>query len=51
MILINSSGNGVACPIDANYYKGQGERESTEREFLVMIRSAENEKIKHLLSK
>ena len=32
----NSSGNGIAGTIDAHYYKGQGEREGIEREFVVM---------------
>ena len=33
---LNSSGGGVAGTLDANYYKGQGEREGTEREFIAV---------------
>lgn len=35
--LLNSSGNGIAAPIDASYYKGQGLRQGIEREFVVII--------------
>lgn len=35
MVLINSSGNGIATTIDANYYKGCGQREGLEREFIM----------------
>ena len=28
---------GIAGTLDANYYKGQGEREGTEREYIVEI--------------
>ena len=34
--LINSSGNGIATPLDASYWKGCGERSGVEREFVVM---------------
>ena len=34
--LINSSGNDIAAPLDASYYKGQGIRQGIEREFVVM---------------
>jgi len=34
--LLNSSGNGIAAPIDASYYKGKGLRQGIEREFIVM---------------
>ena len=36
--VLNSSGDGVAAPLDASYYKGQGTRQGIEREF-VMIES------------
>lgn len=36
-LLINSSGGGIAGTLDANYFKGQGERQGTEREFVVMV--------------
>ena len=32
----NSSGDGIACPLDASYYKGQGLRQGIEREFVMM---------------
>lgn len=35
-IIMNSSGGGVSGTIDANYYKGAGEREGKEREFVAM---------------
>lgn len=28
---------GIAGTLDANYFKGQGERQGTEREFVVMV--------------
>ena len=33
---INSSGGGIAGTLDANYYKGCGEREGIEREFIAV---------------
>jgi hypothetical protein len=33
---INSSGGGIAGTLDANYYKGCGEREGIEREFVAV---------------
>jgi len=33
---INSSGGGISGTLDASYYKGQGEREGTEREFIAV---------------
>lgn len=35
-MMINSSGEGIVGTIDASYYKGQGEREGIEREYIVM---------------
>lgn len=35
VLIINSSGGGISGTIDAHYYKGQGEREGTEREYVV----------------
>lgn len=32
----NSSGEGVAAPLDASYYKGQGLRQGIEREYVMM---------------
>lgn len=32
----NSSGDGIAAPLDASYYKGQGLRQGIEREYVVM---------------
>lgn len=32
----NSSGDGVAAPLDASYYKGQGLRQGIEREYVMM---------------
>lgn len=34
--IANSSGDGIACPLDASYYKGQGLRQGVEREFVMM---------------
>jgi hypothetical protein len=36
ILIINSSGGGIAGTLDASYYKGQGEREGIEREFVVI---------------
>ena len=36
-VLVNSSGDGIAAPLDASYYKGQGLRQGIEREFVVII--------------
>ena len=33
----NSSGEGIAAPVDASYYKGCGLRAGIEREFVVMM--------------
>lgn len=35
--IINSSGGGISGTIDSNYFKGQGEREGTEREYIVEV--------------
>ena len=36
-LILNSSGGGIAGTLDANYWKGQGEREGIEREFVVIV--------------
>lgn len=36
MTVINSSGNGIAAPLDSSYYKGQGLRQGIEREFVAV---------------
>lgn len=35
VFVANSSGDGIACPLDASYYKGQGLRQGIEREFVM----------------
>lgn len=42
-MMINSSGGGIAGTLDANYYKGQGERQGAEREFVVIGETDEDE--------
>lgn len=39
---LNSSGDGIAATLDAHYYKGQGEREGIEREFIAMDKENED---------
>ena len=34
--IANSSGGGIAGTLDSSYYKGQGEREGIEREFVLV---------------
>ena len=34
--IMNSSGDGIASPLDANYFKGQGLRQGIEREYVMM---------------
>ena len=36
VVIVNSSGNGIATAIDASYYKGQGLRQGKEREFVMI---------------
>lgn len=36
LFVANSSGDNVAAPLDASYYKGQGLRQGIEREFVMM---------------
>ena len=36
MFVANSSGDGIASPLDASYYKGQGLRQGIEREYVMM---------------
>lgn len=37
MLIANSSGGGIAGTLDSSYYKGQGERQGIEREYIVEI--------------
>lgn len=36
VLILNSSGGGVAGTIDSSYYKGQGLRQGIEREYIVI---------------
>ena len=36
VFIVNSSGDGVAGTLDSSYYKGQGERQGIEREYIVI---------------
>lgn len=36
LFVANSSGDGVAAPLDASYFKGQGLRQGIEREYIIM---------------
>lgn len=36
VLVINSSGAGIAATLDASYYKGTGSRNGKEREYIVM---------------
>lgn len=36
IFVCNSSGDGVAGTLDSNYWKGQGERQGIEREYVVI---------------
>lgn len=36
LLIINSSGGGVAGTLDSSYYKGQGQRQGIEREYVVI---------------
>lgn len=36
VLIINSSGGDIAGTLDSNYWKGQGERQGTEREYVVV---------------
>lgn len=36
MFVANSSGDGIAAPLDASYFKGQGLRSGIEREYVMM---------------
>lgn len=44
----NSSGNGISGTLDSHYYKGAGEREGTEREF-VAIKKDVNARRKYIV--
>ena len=35
--IINSSGGGICGTLDASYYKGQGERQGVEREYICVL--------------
>ena len=35
LFVLNSSGSGIAAPLDASYFKGCGERQGIEREFVM----------------
>lgn len=35
LFVLNSSGDGIAAPLDASYYKGQGLRQGIEREYVM----------------
>lgn len=35
VLIANSSGGGIAGTLDSSYYKGQGERQGIEREYIV----------------
>ena len=37
VLILNSSGGGVAGTLDGSYYKGQGLRQGIEREYIVVI--------------
>lgn len=39
VLIANSSGDGIAGTLDSNYYKGCGERQGIEREYVVMYGS------------
>ena len=43
VIVINSSGGGVAATLDSNYYKGCGLRQGVEREFVVIVNESVSE--------
>jgi len=36
-LILNSSGGGIAGTLDSSYYKGQGERQGIEREYILVI--------------
>ena len=39
LFVTNSSGEGVAAPLDASYFKGQGLRQGIEREYVLLKRN------------
>ena len=39
LMIANSSGGGIAGTLDSSYYKGQGERQGIEREYVVVYGS------------
>ena len=42
VLILNSSGGGVAGTLDSSYYKGQGIRQGIEREFVVIYETDRN---------
>lgn len=45
-VVINSSGSDISGTLDSSYYKGQGERQGTEREYVCIrygCRSSDSE--------
>ena len=36
VLIANSSGGGISGTLDSSYYKGQGERQGIEREYIVV---------------
>lgn len=36
ILIANSSGDGIVGTLDSSYYKGQGERQGIEREYIVV---------------
>lgn len=45
VFIVNSSGDGVAGTLDSSYYKGQGERQGIEREYIVISESDNTESL------
>lgn len=37
ILILNSSGGGIATTLDSSYYKGQGIRQGIEREYIIVI--------------
>lgn len=43
VLIANSSGGGIAGTLDSSYYKGQGERQGIEREYVVIHEGIRND--------
>lgn len=41
-LIVNSSGNGIAGTLDSSYFKGCGERQGIEREYVVIADERSN---------